>query len=207
MIRAFVYFSTSRALYHRLAHDYKLPSIQTLTRLTSKVSKLSNPAFINRIFSFLSQNQKECIILFDEVYVKKMMLYHAGTLFGKASNNPSVLANAVLGIMIDCMYGGPTFLSSMIPVCKLKADFLNAQVNETIECVNAAGGTVTALTCDDNRTNQKLFNSFPTEIDKPWKTLNNCFLLFDYVHLIKSIRNNWVQTGKRKSAFQVIKFK
>ena len=40
MVRAFEYFATSRALYHRLKDDYKLPSIRTLTRITSKVSKI-----------------------------------------------------------------------------------------------------------------------------------------------------------------------
>ena len=112
MVRAFEYLSTSRALYSRLKEDYKLPSIQTLTRLTSKVSKLNDANFIKRVFNSLSDAQKNCIILFDEVYVKKMMTYHSGSLFGRASNNPS---NSVLGIMIDTMFGGPTFRSKMLP--------------------------------------------------------------------------------------------
>ena len=41
IVHAFEYFSTSRSLYNRIWVDYQLPSIQTRTRLISKVSKLS----------------------------------------------------------------------------------------------------------------------------------------------------------------------
>ena len=40
IIRAFSYFATSRALYFQLRADFQLPSIRTLTRITSKVSKI-----------------------------------------------------------------------------------------------------------------------------------------------------------------------
>ena len=44
------------------------------------------------------------------------MLYHGGMVFGKALNKPQLLANAILGLMIDCLLGGPAFLAKMIPV-------------------------------------------------------------------------------------------
>ena len=34
--------------------------------------------------------------------MKKMLLYHGGTLFGRAVNDPSSLAANVLGIMVVC---------------------------------------------------------------------------------------------------------
>ena len=120
------------------------------------------------------------------------MLYHGGTVFGKACNNPSLLANTVLGIMINCMFGGPTFLTRMLPVAKLNAEFLAEQINETIISIKTAGGTINSLICDNNRTNQKFFKSFPTALNKPWVTTEGLFLLFDYVHIIKNIRNNWL---------------
>ena len=53
MVRASEYYSTSRALYTRLKEDLKLPSIPTLSRLTSRVSKISDSNFINRVFESL----------------------------------------------------------------------------------------------------------------------------------------------------------
>ena len=49
----------------------------------------------------------------DEIYVKKMLLYHGGTLFGKSVDDQSSLAQTILGIMIVCLHGGPKFLSDI----------------------------------------------------------------------------------------------
>ena len=198
MTRAFEYFTTSRSLYHRLREDYQLPSVRTLTRVTSKVSKLQDGQFIKRVFDSLTEEKKHCLLLFDEVYVKKMMTLHGGTVFGKAANNPTLLANAVLGLMIDCLFGGPTFLSKMIPVTKMTRAFLSEQIDITLEAIISAGGTVQAMICDNNRTNQSLFNKIKTVDGKPWRTPNDMFLLFDYVHIMKNIRNNWLteKTGE-----------
>ena len=38
LTRAFGYFAVSRSLYQRLREDFQLPSIKTLTNITSKVS-------------------------------------------------------------------------------------------------------------------------------------------------------------------------
>lgn len=45
IVRAFEYYCTSRSLYSKLRHDYNLPSIRTLQRLTSKVGKLNETGF------------------------------------------------------------------------------------------------------------------------------------------------------------------
>ena len=127
-----------------------------------------------------------------------MMTYHGGSVFGRACNNPSMLANSVLGLMIDCMFGGPTFLSIMVPVAKLNVDFLLEQINELISSITSSNGSVIALICDGNRTNQSFFKRFTTVDNKPWRASNNLFLLFDYVHISKNIINNWMteKTGE-----------
>jgi hypothetical protein len=40
-----------------------------------------------------NDGQKNCILLLDEVYVKPMLTYHWGQLFGHAVNDNSSLAN------------------------------------------------------------------------------------------------------------------
>ena len=72
------------------------------------------------------------------------------------------------------------------------------QVNETIQLIKEAGGIVETVITDGNRTNQKIFKLFPTIPGKPWLTTDGIFLLFDYVHILKSIRNNWLTECKEK---------
>ena len=63
IVRAFEYFCTARSLYNRLREDFKLPSIQTLTRITSRVSKFCESTFIARVFRNVTGMQKLCIIM------------------------------------------------------------------------------------------------------------------------------------------------
>ena len=192
IIRAFQYFVLSRSLYHRLRIDYQLPSVQTLTKITSKVAKLDETAFGRAVFNSLDEKLRNCIVLQDEVYVKKMMLYHGGQVFGKSADDPDSLAKTVLGIMVNCMFGGPKFISKLIPVSKLNATFLYEQMRLSIDCIEQAGGHVKAVICDGNRNNQAYFKKCAVSDATPYITEAGMYLLFDYVHLLKNIRNNWL---------------
>ena len=82
-----------------------------MTRLTSKVKSIDDNTYIKYIFANISdERQKNCILLLDEVYVKASLQYHGGIVFGKAVNNPNILANTVLSFMIVSLFGGPKFL-------------------------------------------------------------------------------------------------
>ena len=158
--------------------------------------------FISSIFSNIEENQRNCILLVDEVYVKSLLLYLGGSLFRKAENNPELLANTVLGIMVKCLKGRPSFLCKMIPVCHLDASFLFEQVCYVINSIKSSNGKVISVICDGNRTNQAFFNLFERVEEKPLLTKCGIFLLFDYVHLIKNIRNNWITEKTQELNFE-----
>ena len=84
-----MYFATSRALYKRLREDFELPGITTSTRLTSKVNKIDDTRLLKNVFGNVEERQRTCILLLDEVYVKPSLMYHGGTVFGKAVNKPN----------------------------------------------------------------------------------------------------------------------
>ena len=190
IVRAFQYFATSRATYHLLRNDYELPSIQTLTRLTSKVKNINDVSFLQNVFSSQDEKRKTCILLVDEVYVKPMLQYHGGSLFGKAQNNPDKLANTVVGFMIVSLFGGIEFVYKMLPINGLDANFLFEQCNIIVSQMRNLGGKIVSIICDGNRTNQSFFKKF--DLVSPWLTSENIVLLYDYVHLMKSVRNNWI---------------
>ena len=88
IVRAFTYYVTSRSLYNQMRKDYPLPSITTLNRITSSFSNLSAAEFVGNILNSLTEKQKLCIILHDEIYVKKMLQFHGGEIFWKSSQRP-----------------------------------------------------------------------------------------------------------------------
>ena len=126
IIRDFNFFASSRHLYSELREDYQPPS-KTLQNMISRVNNLSDQSYITTVFNKLEDRQKQCIILVDEIYVKRSLLYHGGQLFGNAHNNEDGLANAVLGIIIKCQFGDPSFLFNMIPVKGMTAKLLHVQ--------------------------------------------------------------------------------
>ena len=100
----FEYFATSRTLHNCLIKYHQLPSITTLTRITSKVAKIPENTFPNSVFKSLDTNQKLCVVFRGEVYIKEMLLYHGGSIFGKSVDDPSSLARIILGMMIICLW-------------------------------------------------------------------------------------------------------
>ena len=75
IIRSYSYFSTSRSLYNQLRKEFKLPSVKTLTKIISRTKNVSDINFISIIFSNIEENQRNCILLIDEVYFKSLLLY------------------------------------------------------------------------------------------------------------------------------------
>ena len=114
----------------------------------------------SQVFQNLPDRRKHCIVLLDEVYVKSMLQYRGGEVFGQATNNPNKLANTVLSYLVVCMFGGPKFLCKMLPVKELSADFLFEQTNVLLENLKEAGANVCAIVCDGNRVNQAFYKKF-----------------------------------------------
>ena len=84
----------------------------------------------------------------------------------------------------------------MLPVAKLDTTFLMEQTKLILEMLKKSLANPMAIVCDGNRVNQSLFKQFETI--KPWRTCEDLFLLFDYVHILKNIRSNWITEKKTK---------
>ena len=195
--RAFEYYATSRSCYSKMAQDYELPSVRTLQRITSKFGKHDESKFLGNVFSNLDERQRKCVLMLDEIYAKKAMLFHGSTLFGQAANDPKKLATTVLTMMLKATFGGPEFIAKMLPVAKLDSNFQYSQAVSLMENVIKLNADILAIIADGNRVNQKFFKHFTRVAGKPWlayiRKLNKfVYLLYDYVHLLKCVRNNWL---------------
>ncbi|GFO34951.1 transposable element p transposase [Plakobranchus ocellatus] len=107
-------------------------------------------------------------------------------------DDPQCLAKTALGIMISCMFGRPNFLSKILPISRLKSSFLHEQIQLSLAAIAQVGGHVKAIICDGNRNNQAFFQLLGANLQRPWETQAGVYLLYDYVHILKNIRNNWL---------------
>ena len=67
--------------------------------------------------SIMEKNQRNCVILVVEVYIKSLLLYHGGSLFGKVDKNLELLANAVLITTVNCLIGRPLIEKPWLTKC------------------------------------------------------------------------------------------
>ena len=62
--------------------------------------------------------------------------------------------------MLNLCFGAPAFNARLIPVNKLKADFVFDQLNNLINCIHGSGGYVFAVMANNLKLNQKCFRLF-----------------------------------------------
>ena len=140
------------------------------------------------------------VLLIDEVYVKPTLTYHTDSIFGKAVNKPNSLATTILSFMIVSLFGGPQYLCRILPVYELDSTYLFDQANFILDGVKQANGELIATIFDNNRVNQTFIKNLI--MNEPWLTKDGMFLLFDFVHILKSVRNNWITEKCQKLSFE-----
>ena len=154
IVRGFEYFAKSRSFCKLLRNDYELPSISTLTRLTSNVPRIKGSSFARSVFQSLNDGQKKSVLLIDKVCVKPLLSHHVEQLFGNSISDNTQFAKAVLAFMIVWLYGEPKFLVKMLPISKLNINFLNDQDKILIDQINNSGSNLFAIICNNNHVNQ-----------------------------------------------------
>ena len=114
-------------------------------------------------------------------------------MFGQSVDDEKKLARTMLTVMIRLM-GGPDFIYKSLPMSGLTSDFLCRLGTEIINIVySRKDSEVLAIVADGHRTNQRCFDILSKDSPKPWFYKNtNTFLLYDFVHIMKCIRNNWL---------------
>ena len=76
------------------------------------------------------------------------------------------------------------------------------QLQITEENIEKAGGSVKAIISDGNRVNSACFQKYATLPEKPRVTDAGVFLLYDFVHLLKNIRNLWLTEKSGELVFE-----
>ena len=131
------------------------------------------------------------------------MRYTDSHIIGYASNNPNELATAALTIEIVCHFGGPRFILSITPVAKLKSFQIKDLLQEAIRILREKGGCPVALICDNCPTNQGVYSL----LGGPGVVLLSdglsIYLIYDYPHIFKNLRNNWITEAQKQLIFMV----
>ena len=140
IIRAFQYFSTSHSLYKKLRNGYELPSVQTMTKIISKVAKLSESQFCTYQSSVVWRIGRNCVWCYTMKCIWKKW---CGTMGVKSLEEvwttPNPWPKPCLVSWLTVSLGDP-LLTKMLPVSNLLSNLLHDQVGLSVECIQKAGG-------------------------------------------------------------------
>ena len=163
----------------------------------------------------LSNLPKRALVISEKNFFFRQTLQNAsfsgGETFGYAvdTEEKDKLATTLLCVMVKCLFTGERFLVRLLPCHALKADFLFKVLCNTIIGIHGSGGNVVGVICDNNRVNQRCYGMFtPKSTDTKWIvespaiSSKNLFLIYDPVHLLKNIRNNWMTEMTKTLSFQ-----
>ena len=148
------------------------------------------------------------LLLMDEIHLKPQMDYKGGNIVGHAYNSNECATSAYVFMVrsLDTQY---IDVAHILPVKTMQADALFIFLKSIILKLESIGFEVIGIVSDNNAINKKAVSFFsdPPELKIKYKHPNPdavnrpLYFLFDTVHLLKCIRNNWLNHRE-----QIIKY-
>ena len=158
--------------------------------------------YLASVSESMTSLEKNVSVIVDEMYVKPEISYSDGKLSGFADNRPdAVAATTILTLMVQSLCGSFRDVVAFFPVYKLTGAEEAKYVRDTIMLIERSGLNTRCVVCDNSKVNQTMLREFNVEINDgittgtavhPVRHDQNLFFIIDPCHLIKCIRNNWL---------------
>ena len=178
-----------------------LPHFHTLQRLYRPIG-LESKYFIllkNSTRDFSAQ-QKNVIVQIDEVHVKSDITYKSVKIIAPTMHTGDPV-KTVLATMVSSLHKKWSTIVRLFPLSSTNASELFLTIKSVIGDIENCGLLVQVLCSDNYPQNVNIFKMFSIDqrtlspiVHHPYDTNRNLVLIFDAVHIIKSIRNNWFNT-------------
>lgn len=213
LVFAFRLLCVSRVSYN-LVRDrvLQLPHVSYLRRLSGIFNMnitdhdSDHIIYLREKLKVLQPHERHIVVLLDEIHVIPKISYKGGSLIGIACNSETDKATTVQAFMICSVLSGNKDMAAMLPVKGLTAEYLLECTQKVIHMLENIGYSVICLASDNNRVNRNMFTALcdgelKPSIPHPCDNTRKLFFLFDTVHLMKSIRNNWIGQNDNCKSF------
>ena len=123
--------------------------------------------------------------------------YKGGDVVGAAYNSTDV-ATSAFAFMISSMFFNYKDVAHVLPTRKITAEALHCLLKKTLVGLKCIGFTVIAVVMDNNAINRKAMSLFANPLQlsivypHPVDSSHPLFFVLDAVHIIKCIKNNWI---------------
>lgn len=164
--------------------------------------------YIKQKFHFLKDSDKVVSLMIDEIYIKPYFDYKGGNIVGMAYNTEEAAKSAHV-FMLQSLLSSFKEVVHILPVKTMKAMELFNFIKRIVVGLQNIGFNVVCVVSDNNSINRKAMSYFasPPQVSivykHPCKDNAPLFYILDSVHVLKCIRNNWIN---QKDTDQSIKF-
>ena len=197
--------SPSAYRFLRTTGNIILPCLSTIRKITlqstlSPANEQSHETFlfyINQKFELLNSNDKTVSLLVDEIHLSSYFDYKGGGIVGAAYNTINA-ATSAFAFMISSIFSNYKDVIHVLPACKMDAQALFEIITKTVKSLEKVGFQVISVITDNNAINRKAMALFasPPELrvayPHPCNHTRPLFFILDSVHILKCIRNNWL---------------
>ncbi|GBM55131.1 hypothetical protein AVEN_207020-1 [Araneus ventricosus] len=170
-----------------------------------KNNKLLNSDIISQVHSFMDSlrypntlKNKTVILQIDEMHIKPYFDYKGGNISGLCFNSENA-ATSVMTFMISSILSSYKDVVHILPISKITADALHTFIKQIVVGLDGIGFKVICVITDNNSINQKAMSQFVSPSHSysivyphPVDDKRPLFSMIDTVHLLKNIRNNWI---------------
>lgn len=154
--------------------------------------------YLKSKLKLLKENELIVNVHIDEIYINPQLNFKAGTIFGSSEDNPTCVAKRAQVCMLSGVISNYKDVVTIVPVSHMTALQLYGLLIKVIQEIENIGFRVIALVSDNNCINRKAFEHFSVSqklesvVPHPCDSDRKLFFIFDAVHIIKCIRNNWI---------------
>lgn len=184
--------------------------IKLISRFSlNKCSMLGSIEYLKTKQKFLNDYELIVNLQLDEIYIEQQLNFKGDSVYGYSENDRSKIAKTAQVFMVSGILSKYKDVVSIVPVYNLTSEQLKAMIINVITEVEKIGFKIISLISDNNAINRKAFELLTENkilrpsIPHPIDSTRQLFLIFDSVHIIKCIRNNWIS---KKSENCTIKF-
>ena len=149
-------------------------------------------------------------LLMDEIHLKRYFDYKGGTIAGSSYNSICNAAKSAFACMISSVFSKYKDVVHLLLTCRMSASDLNVMLKKITVGLEDIGFRVIAVITDNNSINRKaVLFCFSSEafdcLSPPLQSKQTIiFFLFDTVHILKCIRNNWVNIKCTEKCFALV---
>ena len=202
---AYLIWTASSSAYRALLENeiLILPSERTLRRITYKFGSPTQNTSVNYLKARragLTSSQSYINLMLDEIYTVKRIKYSSASGKVMGLTQAGEVASTILCFMASTVCDKYQDVVALIPISHLNADKLKEATWNVLQLLAESGFNVVSLCCDNHNANRSFFKNvlcggvLSSMVYNP-VTKRPLFLLFDSVHNLKNIYNNFCKRG------------